>query len=351
MIVSAESRIVRATSFGVFWRCAPSTRWIIRSRKLSPGFEVIRTMIRSDTTRLPPVTALRSPPASRITGADSPVMADSSTEATPSITSPSPGMISPALTMTTSSFLSSSAGTTSSTPSSLRRFAIVCVRVFRSASAWALPLPSAMASAKLANSTVNHNQTDTCRPKPNGSSAERKRSPTVVRDAPTSVTNITGFFIIVRGCSFRNEAMTAFRRIAGSKRECFFLAMGNSFSEDHVRSNHQEMLDDGSKGKGREEGQHPDDQDRAYEQDNESNTGDGKGSSALRNDLLSRQVPREGENGHHEEEPTDQHGDGQRCVVPGSVCGQSGEGAPVVGRGGGEGVQDLAESVRTGVVH
>jgi hypothetical protein len=33
----------------------------------------------------------RSPPDSRMTGADSPVMADSSTEATPSTISPSPG--------------------------------------------------------------------------------------------------------------------------------------------------------------------------------------------------------------------------------------------------------------------
>ena len=43
--------------------------------------------------RVPPVTALRSPPLSRMTGALSPVMALSSTEATPSITSPSPAMI------------------------------------------------------------------------------------------------------------------------------------------------------------------------------------------------------------------------------------------------------------------
>ena len=51
---------------------------------------------------MPPVTALRSPPASRITGADSPVIADSSTEAMPSITVPSPGISSPASTTTTS---------------------------------------------------------------------------------------------------------------------------------------------------------------------------------------------------------------------------------------------------------
>ncbi len=53
-------------------------------------------MIWSDSTLVPPVTAERSPPASRMTGADSPVIADSSTEATPSTTSPSPGMTSPA---------------------------------------------------------------------------------------------------------------------------------------------------------------------------------------------------------------------------------------------------------------
>ncbi len=46
---------------------------------------------------MPPVTAERSPPASRMTGADSPVMADSSTEATPSMTSPSPGIMAPAM--------------------------------------------------------------------------------------------------------------------------------------------------------------------------------------------------------------------------------------------------------------
>ena len=85
-----------AISFGVFCRSAPSTSAIIRSMKVSPGLDVIFTTIRSDSTLVPPVTAERSPPDSRITGADSPVIADSSTEATPSTTSPSPGMISPA---------------------------------------------------------------------------------------------------------------------------------------------------------------------------------------------------------------------------------------------------------------
>ena len=158
MIVRAESRIVRAISFGVFCRLAPSTRLIMRSRKLSPGLAVTRTFIWSDRTRVPPVTALRSPPASRMTGADSPVMADSSTVATPSIISPSAGMISPAETQTRSSFRSCSAGTCSMEPSARIRLAMVFVRVFRRALAWAFPRPSAMASAKLAKSTVNQSQ-------------------------------------------------------------------------------------------------------------------------------------------------------------------------------------------------
>ena len=53
---------------------------------------MIRTLIQSEITVVPPVTALRSPPLSRITGADSPVMAASLTAAMPSITSPSPGI-------------------------------------------------------------------------------------------------------------------------------------------------------------------------------------------------------------------------------------------------------------------
>ena len=97
MIVSPASRMLSAISFGVFWRDEPSTRAIIRSMNVSPGRAVMRTTISSESTRVPPVTAERSPPDSRITGADSPVIADSSTLAMPSITSPSLGITSPAL--------------------------------------------------------------------------------------------------------------------------------------------------------------------------------------------------------------------------------------------------------------
>ena len=86
MSVMPASRMLSAISFGVFWRAAPSTSAIMRSRNVCPGAAVILTLIQSEITVVPPVTAERSPPLSRITGADSPVIAASLTEATPSIT-------------------------------------------------------------------------------------------------------------------------------------------------------------------------------------------------------------------------------------------------------------------------
>ena len=158
-MVRPESRIVRATSLGVLRRVAPSTRAIMRSKNESPARAVMRTTISSESTRVPPVTAERSPPDSRMTGADSPVMADSSTEATPSMTSPSPGMTSPVATSTTSPTMSRVAGTRSTDPSGLRRLANVSTRALRRLSACAFPRPSATASAKLAKMTVNHSHT------------------------------------------------------------------------------------------------------------------------------------------------------------------------------------------------
>ena len=103
--------MLSAISFGVFCRSAPSTSLIMRSRKVEPGAAVMRTRIQSESTWVPPVTAERSPPNSRITGADSPVIAASLTEAMPSITSPSDGMVSPASTSTTLPTLRSVEGT------------------------------------------------------------------------------------------------------------------------------------------------------------------------------------------------------------------------------------------------
>jgi hypothetical protein len=51
MSVSAESRMVSAISLGVFWRFAPSTIAIMRSRKVWPLSEVMRMTMRSLMTR------------------------------------------------------------------------------------------------------------------------------------------------------------------------------------------------------------------------------------------------------------------------------------------------------------
>ena len=126
--------------------------------KVWPRSAVIRTTIRSESTFVPPVTAERSPPDSRMTGADSPVIADSSTDAMPSMISPSLGMTSPASQTTRSPLASDAAGTNSSLPSLSSRRASVSERILRSVSAWALPRPSAMASAKLAKRTVRKSQ-------------------------------------------------------------------------------------------------------------------------------------------------------------------------------------------------
>ena len=210
--VRPASRMLSAISLGVLRRAAPSTSEIMRSRNDLPGSWVTWTTSRSESSRVPPVTAERSPPDSRMTGADSPVMADSSTEPMPSITSPSAGIASPASTTTTSPRWSSGAGTCSVPPSSRRRVASVVVRIARSVSAWALPRPSAIASAKFAKITVNHSQTAMS---PVNQSAwplpliRLMKNVAVVITEPTSTTNMTGFRSWIRGSSFLSESIVA----------------------------------------------------------------------------------------------------------------------------------------------
>ncbi len=146
---------------------------IMRSRKASPGLTLMRTMIQSDRTTVPPVTVLKSLPAARITGADSPVTALSLTDAAPTTTSPSPGMRSPTSTKTRSPLRRLLEGTdVAGAPNSATRtfFATVSLRALLSDAACALLRPSAIASAKLANSSVAHNHSVVARMKPAGAS-------------------------------------------------------------------------------------------------------------------------------------------------------------------------------------
>ncbi len=192
----------------------------MRSRKVEPCAAVMRTLSQSETTSVPPVTADRSPPDSRMTGADSPVMAASLTEAMPSITSPSDGMISPASTSTTWPGASSLAGVGTVNPvfSSTMSLALVSSRVWRRLAACALPRPSAMASAKFANRTVNQSQTMIWKVKPRCSApfTQSRMKMRVVSAATTSTTNMTGFFIIRRGSSLAIAEPMAGHTILGS---------------------------------------------------------------------------------------------------------------------------------------
>src|ERR1035441_984912 len=75
-----------------------------------------------------------------------------------------------------------------------------------------------MASAKLANSTVNHSHRLIWNVKPARAApvAISRAARMVVMAAPTSTTNITGFFIMVRGFSLTNESLSARFTIGGS---------------------------------------------------------------------------------------------------------------------------------------
>ena len=104
-------------------------------------------------------------------------------------------------------------------PSDRRTRAIVSARVLRKVAACALPRPSAIASAKLAKSTVNHNHSATSPANTFSFVVDDPRSRKkriVVRTDPTSTTNITGFRIIVRGLSLTKLSLIACRVIAGS---------------------------------------------------------------------------------------------------------------------------------------
>ena len=92
------------------------------------------------------------------------------------------------------------------------RRAIVSRLARRSVSAWALPRPSATASARLANTTVSHSQTTMVQLNTDGDLIAVYR----VSTEPTSTTNMTGFLIWTRGSSFLNASGVDFHEIFGS---------------------------------------------------------------------------------------------------------------------------------------
>ena len=172
-----------------------------------------RTLIQSDSTRVPPVTAERSPPDSRMTGADSPVIADSSTDATPSMISPSAGMNSPALTMHDVALAQRRRRHRLDACRPARsRFATVSVRALRSVSACALPRPF---GHRLGEVGEQHGEPEPERDlqleaeaRPPVDGVERRAAASSARCRPRRRTS-PGFFAIVRGCSLRSASPIA----------------------------------------------------------------------------------------------------------------------------------------------
>src|SRR5262249_27939180 len=340
MMVSPASRMLSAISFGVFWRFAPSTMAIMRSRKVSPGSLVMRTTIQSERTRVPPVTALRSPPASRITGALSPVMALSSTDAMPSMISPSLGMNSPAVISTMSPLRRSAlvvltylaeAGSNPRRGASASFFAVRSRRARLRLSACAFPRPSAMASAKLANRTVNQSHRDTAKMNQAGASPRARSAWTksaVVRMLPTSTTNMTGLRTCTRGSSLRSESTSAPRTIVGSNSDRALACV--DMRGVLVSGGQHQVLDDRSKRERRDEGERAHDDDDADEHGDEQRRVGGQRARARRHDLLPRQRSGDGERGDGEPVARHQHRDAAEQVVEGRVGAEAGEGAAVV---------------------
>src|SRR5579872_1909906 len=375
--VKPAIRIFSAISLGVFCRSAPSTSAIIRSRNVSPGFEVMRISIRSESTLVPPVTALRSPPDSRITGALSPVMTDSSTVAIPSITSPSAGIRSPVWQKTISPARSFEVGTCSVLPPLITRLATASVLVLRSASACALPRASAIASAKFANRTVNHSHSAIWMEKPTPAAPLKisRARKTVVRAAPTSTTNITGFVANVSGFSLISESLAARLTMAGSNSGrartsrfgikdiespvatggCNVVAISLTPDGERKRGEEpafaqQEVLDDRPQREGRKERQRSDNHNGANQQTGKQRAVCGKGAAGCRHLFFDSKATRHGQQRNDQQEAADECGKPDGEVVPGRIRVNPGEGAAVVSRGTGVGIEQFGETVRAAIV-
>src|SRR4029077_18517422 len=300
-------------------------------------------------------------------------MADSSTDATPVMISPSPGMNSPAETTTMSPFRRTGAFTVSISPFGRSRFAVVSVLDLRRLSACALPRPSAIASAKFAKSTVNHSQRVIWSSKPNPlRCCKRSRTKSqVVIAAPTSTTNITGFFISVRVLRLRIESRRAPPMMPPVQRDFFLCSLeapapgsGRFAGDVELKSSidcvvmaasenlsgvHQHMLENRAEAESREKCKCTDNHNHGDQQECEKRRGYRKCTSRLGHDLLARKVASHRENRYHHEEPPEKHVESAADVVPRRVPIQTGEGRAVVSSLGRVSIENLREAVRTGI--
>src|SRR5215475_9806356 len=209
--------------------------------------------------------------------------------------------------------------------------------VLRSVAAWALPRPSATASARFANITVSQSQTTMVQLKMLNPGVRKKIAVTVVSSAPTSTTNMTGFLSWTRGSSFRSASGSDCQSIFGSSRPpptrpCAAPAFparrawsGLVASVISVQS-----FCERAQGEGGEIGQADEHEDDADEHADEQRLVGLQCAGAGRHRLLPGERPAEAECEDHRREPGHQHDDPADRVVPVRIGRQAGERRTVV---------------------
>ena len=234
-----------------------------------------------------------------MTGALSPVMALSSTEATPSIdlavagddvagldehdvalaerAAPPPGVDGRAA-------LGPSPGASAWTSR----------RVRRSASAWALPRPSAIASAKLANSTVNQSQTETPKMKPAGASPWPRSAWTTERgrqDAADEHDEHHRVADLVPGVELPERVDDGAPHDGGSNRDRAFGCVDMSGRLRYFAAVMQQVLDDRTQRERRDERQRADEEHHADQQHHEQRRVRRQRAGARRDDFFRASEP------------------------------------------------------------
>src|SRR5215468_9055240 len=160
----------------------------------------------------------------------------------------------------------------------------------------------------------------------------------VVSAAPTSTTNITGFFATWRGFSLRNDSFVARLTISGSNRgrvrtpfemssvaSVFALSLGSCGGavtvaiSKHLSVQHLKMLNDRPKRKSREVGQRADDDDGSDKKNDEQRTMSRQRAARHWNQFLPGQAAGDRKCRDNEQKSSDQHVNAERQVVPGRI--------------------------------
>src|SRR6202035_442468 len=125
--------------------------------------------------------------------------------------------------------------------------------------------------------------------------------------APTSTTNITGFFMSVRGFSLANESQNARAAICASQIDLPFLTwavMSFSSSKSLARI-HQQVLQDRPQAEGGEKSKRANNQNHRDEQAGEQWRRHRKCAQRFRHVLLFSQAARNRQNRNHHEKPAE----------------------------------------------